>query len=280
MILKTMYLAVAAALGAYRARHGLVLHGLALTIEKDAWTKLSKDVQALYSEKDGKYHLDVEVEDVAGLKSALEKERTAKREAEKQFKELAKKFEGLDPDEIRAMLDKLGGDKEAQLIKAGKIDEVVALRMEKAAKAHEKALKEATDKVAAANARADKFSQRVLDNEVRAAATKVGLHANAVDDALFRARSMFALNEEGAVVQLDKDGHPVMGKDGKTPFGPGEWLEGMKETAPHWFPAGSSGAGASGSKNTGGKKTMKRADFDKLDPVAKSATVKDTLIVD
>ncbi len=232
MLLKKMFVNVALALGSYRARHGLVTHATAATLEKDAWAKLPKDVQALYAEKDGKYHLEVEgAEDVTGLKSALEKERTARKDADKALKDLAKKFEGLDADELRKLLEQLGGDKEAQLIKAGKIDEVVTMRMEKAAKAHAKALEEAAAKVKAAEERAGKFSQRVLDNEVRAAASKVGLHANAHDDALFRARTMFTLNEEGAVVQVDKDGHPVMGKDGRTPFGPGEWLEGMRETA-------------------------------------------------
>jgi len=39
----------------------------------------------------------------------------------------------------------------------------------------------------------------------------------------------------------------VLGKDGKTPFSPAEWIESMTEIAPHWFPASSSGGGASGS---------------------------------
>lgn len=282
MLMKKMFVAVAAALGAHLARSGLASYGLALALEKDAWGKLPKEQQGLYAEKDGRYNLDVDgIEDTSGLKSALEKERTARKTAEGEIKALAKKWEGLDADELRRLLEQLGGDKEAQLIKAGKLDEVVAIRMEKASKAHEKALKEASDKVAASEARVGKFSQRVLDNEVRAAAGKAGLHVNAVDDALFRARSMFVLNDEGEVVQLGKDGHPVMGKDGKTPFSPGEWLDGMKETAPHWFPSGATGGGSTGGKGGAGGKTMRRADFEKLNPAERAATAKDgTKIVD
>lgn len=274
-----MRIAVAAALGAYLARNGLAPHALALTLEKDAHGKLPESQRALYVEKDGKFVLDADIEDTSALKVALQKERDARKTAEQAAKDLAKKFEGLDADEIRRMLEQLGGDKEAQLIKAGKIDEVVALRTEKATKAHQKALEQAEGKVKTAEARATKFSQQVLDNHVRAAATKAGMHANAVDDALFRARVMFTLNEDGEPIQLDKDGQPVIGKDSKTPFGPAEWLESMKESAPHWYPAGAAGAGATGSKTTGGAKTVKRAVFDAWNPTEKANAAKENIVV-
>lgn len=256
-------------------RAGLALGAIATELSKEEHGKLPKDVQSLYVEKDGKFKLDVEMEDTAGLKSALEKERKAAREAERVRKELEKKFEGLDADEVRKMMEKIGGDEEAQLIKSGKLDEVVARRMEKANQAHKKALEDLAKARDAEKARADKFSQRVLDNHVRAAATKAGLHPNAVDDALFRARTLFALNEDGDAVQLN-NGEVVMGKDGKTPFSPGEWLEGMREQAPHWFPAGNSGGNAGANKGAGGGgRTIKRADFDKLSPIEKQSTAKE-----
>lgn len=277
MKLKLMIAALAAA---FAGRTGMIVGALSLTLEKAEHAKLPKDQQSMYVEKDGKYHLDIEVEDTQGLKSALEKEREARKTAEKAAKDLAKKFEGLDADELRKLLEKLGGDEEAQLIKAGKIDEVVTRRMEKANKAHAKAVEELQKEVEAANGRTSKYSQRVLDNAVREAATKAGLHANAVDDALFRARTMFSLNEEGVVVQL-KDNEVVMGKDGKTPFSPGEWLESMKDTAPHWFPSSGTGGGAPGGGKGVGGKTIKRAAFDQLTPEARAQTVKDKVqIVD
>src|SRR4051812_38434222 len=124
MRLKSMYTAVAAAFGAYAARRGFALGAVALEVTKEEHAKLPKDVQALYAEKDGKLRLDgVEIEDTSGLKSALDKEREARKLADKALKDLTKKFEGLDADELRKLLEKLGGDEEAQLIKAGKIDE-------------------------------------------------------------------------------------------------------------------------------------------------------------
>lgn len=270
MKLKMMALAVMAAFSApFR------LGAVAVTVTKEEHAKLPKDVQALYVAKGDGFALDgIEIEDTKGLKTALEKEREAARTSAKALKELQAQWEGLDPKQIKDMLEKMGSDTEAQLIKAGKIDEVVAMRTAKANEAHARALKKAEEAIAAANARADKFAGQVLDNHVRAAATKAGLHANAVEDALFRARTIFKLDAEGNAVQLDAEGKPVMGKDTKSPFSPAEWLDGMRETAPHWFPSNNSGSGASSNKGSKGA-TIKRADFDKLDPVTRAAKAKE-----
>jgi hypothetical protein len=63
---------------------------------------------------------------------------------------------------------------------------------------------------------------------------------------------MFTLDENGNAVQLDGDSQVVIGKDGKTPFNPAEWLDSMRESAPHWFPAGASGSGSGNDKRGGG----------------------------
>jgi hypothetical protein len=63
---------------------------------------------------------------------------------------------------------------------------------------------------------------------------------------------MFTLDENGNAVQRDADGNVVIGKDGKTPFSPSEWLESMRESAPHWFPAGASGSGSNNGSKGGG----------------------------
>lgn len=265
--------AVAGILGRHRAWAGLAPGVLSISIEKADHAKLPDAMKALYVEKDGKFALDVDgIEDTAGLKSALEKERKAVREAERIRKEVEKKFEGIDPDKVRALLAQFEDAEEAELLKKGKegVEAIVTKRMEKQRAALEKQIKEAQKERDAEREARTKLMQRGLDERVRAAAAKAGLHANAVEDALFRARTIFTLNAEGEAIQLDKEGQPVVGKDGKNAFGPAEWLEGMKETAPHWFPAANAGGGASGGgKGTGGAKTMKRAQFDALDPQAK-----------
>lgn len=239
--------------------------------------------EAFYVEKDGKFHLDVTgIEDTSGLKSALQKEREAAKEASRRAKELEDKFAGIDPVKVREMMTKLDQDGEAALIAAGKFDEVVAKRTEKLRADLQKQIDEAHGKTKSAEERVSKYSQRVLDDRIRDAVMgKVHVHAIKSGDVLRAAREIFVLDESGNAVQLGDDGKPVIGKDGKTPFSPAEWIESMVDVAPHWFPSDSTGGGAGGSKNaTGGGKTMKRSVFEALQPRDKAAAAKQYQIVD
>lgn len=243
--------------------------------------EIDESLRSLYVERDGKFHLNVEgVEDVSSLKSALQQERKNVKEAKDLAKSIEDKYKDIDLEKVRDMMSKLDKDGEAQLIAAGKIDEVVSKRSEKLRAEFEKRLQEAASKTDAEKARAARFSQRVLDNNIRAAATKAGLHPGAVEDALFRARTMFSVDDDGNALQLDEHGKPVFGKDGKTPFTPVEWLESMKDTAPHWFPAGSAGGGAQGGRDTGNGKTIKRSTFDAMPLEERSAILKTHKLVD
>jgi hypothetical protein len=172
-----------------------------------------------------------------------------------------KAFEGIDPVKTRELLARFENDDEAKLIAEGKISEVIARRTEKKDAETERLIREAKAEAESANKRALAFQGRVLDDAIRSAAAAAGLHKHAIDDALFRGRSMFTLDENGKAVQLNSDGEAVLGKDGKTAFSPTEWLDSMKETAPHWFPASASGGGASGKPAGAGSK-----DFSHLPP--------------
>lgn len=189
--------------------------------------------------------------DNSGLKSALEKERKARRDAEAARKHDAERFAGIDPDEY-AELKEAREKAEAEKAKAeGNIDELVSKRVQKALDEANKKVGDAQSAADAALKRAKAYEGRVLDDAIRAAAAKVGIHKFAVDDALFRARQMFQLDENGQAVQRDANGDVVIGKDGQHPYSPLEWLESMREKAPHWFPAAASGSG-SGAPNHGG----------------------------
>ncbi|MBX9754544.1 MAG: hypothetical protein K2X80_07290 [Pseudomonadaceae bacterium] len=174
--------------------------------------------------------------------------------------ENAARFEGIDPDAVRGILSKFANDEEAGLIAAGKLDEVLNKRTERMKAGFEK--ETSTERAAreAADARADKFSRRVLENGIRSEATAAGLHQYAIDDALLRAGSTFTLDDEGNPVAKEgsfgKDGNPLTLK---------EWFGDMKDKAPHWFPATASGSGAGHGGGNGGN-TMNQAAFDALSP--------------
>jgi hypothetical protein len=200
---------------------------------------------------DGKFRLDAEIEDVSGLKGALEKERKAARDAEAKRKELEDRLKGFDPDEYEALKRAKEDAEDARLRAEGRVDEIATRKAEKVIAEVNQRLADAEAKAAAERQRADRFSQHVLDDQIRAAAAKAGIHANAVDDALFRGRSMFQLDENGRAVHIGDDGKPVRGKDGRTALDPAEWLDNMKKAAPHWFPAGASGSGSGGGTRVG-----------------------------
>lgn len=276
---KLMTLAVQAALN-----HGLVLGALSLLVaDKAAFDKLPKDVQAQYKEQDGKYTLDVEgMEDNSGLKSALQKERDSVKGFRAQMKELQDQlasWDGLDPAAVKALMAKFEDDGEAKLIKEGKIEEVLAKRTEKLRAELQKQVEEVQTQYEGALEVIGTYEERVLDNAIRAAAEKAGVHPQAIDDTLLRARTLFQLDDEGNAVQYAEDGKTVvLGKDGKSAFGPAEWLEKTKETAPHWFPSNNSGGGAhnKGDSNASGKRQVKRSVFDAmLDPTEKASLARD-----
>lgn len=248
----------------------------------DSLDDVDEALRSLYTEKDGKFHLDVEgMEDTSGLKSALQKERENAKVLKAAMKQLEEQFAGIDVDKFKAMMAKMDQDGEAKLIAEGKIEEVITKRSEKLRAEFEKRLQDATKQTEAEKARTAKYVQRVLDNNIRAAAAKAGIHSAATEDALFRARTMFTVNDDGDAVQLDNDGKPVFGKDGKTPYTPSEWLESMRDSAPHWFPAGNGGGDAGGNKDTGGtSKTIKRSAFNSMSDLDRAAVAKTHKIVD
>lgn len=255
----------------YMIRAGLVQGAIALEVDDVATLP---EFQRSWYDQDAttkKFKLNpakVEVEDVSGLKRTVEATRTEAREAKRlsdqRVADALKPFEGIDPVKTRALLDKFNGEDEAALIAAGKIDEVINRRMEKHTKAQQKLIDDAAAREGGAMELAQSLMEDAVDNKVRAACAKAGLHASAVEDALLRARAIFTLDDDKNVIQLDENDEVVLGKDGKTPFSPGEWLEGMKESAPHWFPAGGTGGGAGGSRlKSGGQ------DLSGLSPVAR-----------
>lgn len=281
---------VSSLFGSYVSRKGLLLGALSAEIDATAHGKLPEGQRAWYVKDGDKFKLDlakVDIEDTGSLKSALEKEREAVKAARKEGKSaleaLAAKYKDIDPEKYKAIMAQFEDAEEAEMLKQGAagIKAIIEKRTEKLRADFEKERKKLIEEKDGALQVATTFMERVLDNHVRESATKAGVHPGAVDDVLLRARSMFSLDDDANPVQYQENSEDiVLGKDGKTPFNPSEWLEDMKEKAPHWFPANASGGGAGGDRGANkGAKTMKRAAFDALDPLAKATAVRDKTVV-
>lgn len=166
----------------------------------------------------------------------------------KEYGEKFKKYEGIDPDAVRSILQRFSDDEEAKLIASGKIDEVLTKRTERMKAGYEKETLAERQKREAAEARAEKFQRRVLENGVIRAASEAGLHQHAIEDALLHAAQAFHLDDEGNPVAAEG----LYGKDGQ-PLTLKEWFAEMKERKPHWWPASANGGGASQGGGRGGQ---------------------------
>lgn len=242
----------------------------------DSLESLDENVHSLYIEENGRFRLNIEgYEDPNGLKTALQKERDAARDAKRKLTEMESKFnsqfEGLDIDAVKSLLAKASEDEETRLIAEGKIDEVVSRRTERLRGDYDKQLKEANERIERAEAFANQFKDKVLSDSIREAAIKAGALPEASDDIILRAKTSFKLNEHGEAVAIGKDGEVIYSKDGKTPLSPLEWAESLKEIAPHLWPR-AQGAGPTGDQGGKTKKQFndlteaERVDLYKSDP--------------
>jgi hypothetical protein len=200
-----------------------------------------------YVERDGEWVLDAEGD---GSKAKLEEFRANNIALANQLK----RFEGIDPEEVRKLADEKRKLEEAAQIKAGEVDKVLAAR-----------LKAELDKVhAPVVAERDALHGRLtaiqIDQAVVNEATKRGLRATAIPDVTARARLNFKLVDG---VPQAFDGDKVRpGKDGVAPMTLAEWVDALVSDAPHLFEAnaggGAAGSGSGGAGNRSAKNPFRK----------------------
>lgn len=215
-----------------------------------------------FYDKDGKeIELGAETPEVKALVDAAISEATSglttnrdeilgeKKTLQKKLDEMGETWKDLDPEAVRTIMERLENDEEAQLLAAGKMDEVIGRRMERVNADHTKQVDSFTSQLAERDTALGSANSRIktllVEGGMRQAAAELGVVASAIPDALARANNVFSVNDNGNLTAVEKDGTTIFGKDGKSSISPAEWLESMKERAPHWFPA-PSGAGAQG----------------------------------
>lgn len=199
----------------------------------------------------------------------------------KEFQTRLQAFNGLDPERAKALVETMDHDEDLRLFAEGKKAVVIDKYTERMRTSHAAEVEAERQQTLLEKQRADNYRGAVLDNHIRS--VTADLHKGAVEDALLHARQIFTLDAKGNAVKLDANGNPELGKDGKTPYSPAEWMEMQRELKPHWFPASTSGSGSNGAQGTGSGagKTMKRGDFNALTPVQQGNVVRSgTRIVD
>ena len=191
--------------------------------------------QSLYVEHGNEWLLDTEPD------KRLEEFRATNVALLKANAEFKKRFEGIDPDAVRAMAEEQAKLKEEAQIKAGEVDKVIAARERAAVAAfQEKEHKPVVDKLAQREAQ---LTAITIDQAALAEATKRGLRSTALPDLMARARNTFKL--VGNVPQAFDGETLLLGKDGVSPMTLAEWVDGLASSAPHLFEA-NAGGGAVG----------------------------------
>ena len=238
--------------------------------DDDVTAKITAAVEAANTAAAARYDTDT-----AGLKSKVE-------EALKEKKSLAGKlaaFDGLDPAAMKVMMSRFENDEEAQLLAAGKVDEVVAKRIEKREAdftTRETTLTEENNGLKEENAGwKGKYNRRTVETNLRALSEKAGAVPGAIDDIIRRGIEIFTVGEDDALEARDKEGNLRMTDDKKNVLTPEVWIGLLKESenSLHYFP-GSQGAGAAGSGGAGHKQSDIDAAMDKAADAGDMVTYK------
>jgi hypothetical protein len=213
---------------------------MALKYKYTSKQEIPAEHQSLYVERDGAFYLDAEgVTD----KAKADEMRNHNIELRKQIEERDVRFNGIDPDEHRRMVEeKRKLELQAQGHKPEEIDKLVTERL--------KGLKADWDKqFSAVTAERDSLTTRLtsiqIDQGIITVATKRGLRPTAIPDITARARTVFKL-VNGAPQAFEPDGKTVRyGKDGITPMTLEEWVDAQVSDAPHLFESNAGGGAAS-----------------------------------
>ena len=211
-----------------------------------------------YAERDGAWVLHV---DGAVEKSKLDEFRNSNVSLIKERDDLKKRYEGIDPDAVKALADEKRQLEEAQQLKAGEVEKVVENRI--------KGVKADLEKqIATLSGERDALTGRLtsiqIDQGVLTVATKRGLRPTAIPDITARARSIFRL-VNGVPTAFEPDGKALRyGKDGLTPMTLEEWVDAQVSEAPHLFESNAGGGAAgNGSGGVGGSKASVKNPFRK-----------------
>ncbi|MEQ4621209.1 hypothetical protein ABN056_08275 [Providencia vermicola] len=191
-------------------------------------------------------------EQVVGLKTKRDELLGANKELKSELEALKGQLEGVDLKAVKDLLSKANMDEESKLIAEGKLDEVIQKRTERLRADYDKQLTTEKERADKAEDYANKFRQSVVRSHIMQAAVESGVLKEATGDIAFLAQSQFTLDDNGNAVALDEKGEVIIGKDGKTPLTPKEWVETIRESKPYFWPV-AQGSGAQGSSVSGKK---------------------------
>lgn len=234
------------------------------TLRAEAKAKYDASMAAV--EESLQEKIDAATEGLVNKNTELLGEKKTIAEKLAQFKDIT------DPEKAMEALKFITENEDAQLIRDGKVDELISKRTSTMRLDHETALKELNEKLETATVGQSeyktKYEKKLMDDAMRAEATKAGVRLEAVPDILLRATSLFTLDSQGLPEARDGKGNLVKDKDDNV-VTPSVWMEQLKASSPHYWPT-SEGAGALGGPIAGDADTTA-----KLAHLAKTGQMKE-----
>ena len=223
---------------------------MALRQMYDSQDEIPESLKEHYTDRDGTWVLqaDPPIEDVSGLKAALNQERSLRRDTEKKLSDMTIRFEGIDPEEVGKLRDRVKGLDDADVYDKQGIEALVLRRTESMKADHDRQMMQKTRENDQFRTEREEWRRRWEQDRIKTAllqaGSSVGVYDRAMDDFVQRGLAVFnALDEEGNPVSQSATGEVRYGKDGINALRPEEWGLALKPQAPHLWPP-SSGGGA------------------------------------
>lgn len=232
---------------------------MALPLVVDTLDDVSEAARGAYVEKDGKFHLDVEVEDTAQLKKALNSERGITGSLSKEVK--AWKALGKTPEEIQELLAEQERIKTEADKKAGNFDAILKQHQDKWAA--EKAELQGQVQAATASEREAIVGERISGALAKLGATEEGIEL--LPDRLANRIKFETVNGKRLLKIMQADGETPMagsGADGTATID--DLIKEASAKYPSLFKANGGGGGGKDpdtKKNPGGSGVSKKSDF-------------------
>lgn len=233
---------------------------MALSLVVDSLESVDEAARGFYQQdSSGKYRLSVDgVEDVSGLKGALEKERKFREDAEKRARELAKQYDGVDPNKYRELTAREQEQAEKGLIAAGDVEKLKAHyagEKEQAVQGYKQQLSEAHRLIQERDA---KIRELVVNRSIQDWGVANDVRAEALPDFV----ELMARN-----VEIDAEGNLAVRN---STFSLDEFLARQREDRPFYFkPSRASGSGAQQAGLAGGSPgNRKRSEMTDAERVA------------
>ena len=215
-----------------------------------ALDEVPESLHEMYTKIGDDFVLDIEDKDFKSKLGEFRDNNNNLKKTKEDIEAKLKDFEGLDPAEYKKLLhlrNELDKNEDSELIKSGKIEDLIKKRTSQMEQDFNKRFKDATTARESAELRANDLTKQLRGLKIRTTVIdKIGSVAvprqGAIDDITNRANSVFDIDDTGEVI--NKNFYNKKGELGSIE----EYAHALVETAPFLFEA-ATGGGANGSRS-------------------------------